>query len=71
VNEDANWFDNWEHRGEELSWERLLGFDGSFAFLEHIFWVISFNTLFTVTFGAYSPPGTVLSAQRTSPTTWG
>jgi E3 ubiquitin-protein ligase MARCH6 len=48
--DDNAWFD-WERRGEELSWERLLGLDGSLAFLEHIFWVISLNTLFTLVFG--------------------
>jgi E3 ubiquitin-protein ligase MARCH6 len=39
---------------EELTWERMLGLDGSFVFLEHVFWVISLNTLFILMF-AYCP----------------
>lgn len=51
-NED-NWRD-WDRLGDELTWQRLLGLDGSFVFLEHVFWVISLNTLFTVLF-VFSP----------------
>lgn len=36
---------------DELTWERLLGLDGSLVFLEHVFWVISLNTLFILVFG--------------------
>uniref|UniRef100_A0A1I7XD18 RING-type E3 ubiquitin transferase n=1 Tax=Heterorhabditis bacteriophora TaxID=37862 RepID=A0A1I7XD18_HETBA len=50
---EDNWRD-WDRLGDELTWQRLLGLDGSFVFLEHVFWVISLNTLFTVLF-AYSP----------------
>ena len=39
---------------EELTWERMLGLDGSFVFLEHVFWVISLNSLFIFIF-AYLP----------------
>lgn len=39
----------WE-RAEELTWERLLGLDGSLIFLEHVFWVVSLNTLFIIIF---------------------
>jgi len=39
---------------EELTWERMLGLDGSFVFLEHVFWVVSLNTLFILLF-AYIP----------------
>ena len=38
-------------RGEELTWERLLGLDGSLVFLEHVFWVASLNALFILVFG--------------------
>ncbi|KFM73826.1 E3 ubiquitin-protein ligase MARCH6, partial [Stegodyphus mimosarum] len=40
----------WDHAAEELTWERLLGLDGSLVFLEHVFWVVSLNTLFIVVF---------------------
>lgn len=44
--EEANWNPmDWD-RAEELTWERLLGLDGSLVFLEHVFWVVSLNTLF-------------------------
>ena len=29
----------WDRAAEELTWERLLGLDGSLVFLEHVFWV--------------------------------
>ena len=45
--EEANWNPmEWDRPAEELTWERLLGLDGSLLFLEHVFWVISLNTLF-------------------------
>ena len=45
--EEANWNPmEWDRPAEELTWERLLGFDGSLLFLEHVFWVISLNTVF-------------------------
>ena len=46
----------WDRAAEELTWERLLGLDGSLVFLEHVFWVVSLNTLFIVVFGKYSCP---------------
>ena len=44
----------WDRAPEELTWERLLGLDGSLVFLEHVFWVISLNTLFVLIFGKWS-----------------
>ena len=44
----------WDRAADELTWERLLGLDGSLVFLEHVFWVVSLNTLFIVVFGKSS-----------------
>ncbi|XP_046402994.1 E3 ubiquitin-protein ligase MARCHF6 isoform X2 [Ischnura elegans] len=44
----------WERAAEELTWERLLGLDGSLLFLEHVFWVVSLNSLFVLVF-AFCP----------------
>ena len=44
----------WDRAAEELTWERLLGLDGSLVFLEHVFWVVSLNTLFVLVF-AFCP----------------
>lgn len=44
----------WDRAAEELTWERLLGLDGSLLFLEHVFWVVSLNSLFIVIF-AFCP----------------
>lgn len=44
----------WDRAAEELTWERLLGLDGSLVFLEHVFWVVSLNFLFIILF-AFSP----------------
>ena len=41
----------WERAAEELTWERLLGLDGSLLFIEHVFWIISLNALFILIFG--------------------
>ena len=50
--DDLNWNPiEWDRAGEELTWERLLGLDGSLVFLEHAFWVISLNTMFILVFG--------------------
>ncbi|KAJ1369280.1 RINGv [Parelaphostrongylus tenuis] len=49
--------DNWrdlDRLGDELTWQRLLGLDGSLVFLERVVWVISLDTLFTIVF-AYAP----------------
>lgn len=55
VGEDNNWIPmEWDRAAEEITWERLLGLDGSLLFLEHVFWVISLNTLFILIF-AYTP----------------
>lgn len=35
----------------ELYFIQLLGLDGSLVFLEHVFWVVSLNTLFVLVFG--------------------
>ncbi|CAJ0574367.1 unnamed protein product, partial [Mesorhabditis spiculigera] len=51
--ENDVWRD-WDRFGDELTWQRLIGLDGSFVFIEHVFWVIALNTLFTVLF-AFSP----------------
>ncbi|XP_078720049.1 E3 ubiquitin-protein ligase MARCHF6-like [Lampetra fluviatilis] len=44
----------WDRAAEELTWERMLGLDGSLVFLEHVFWVVSLNTLFILVF-AFCP----------------
>ncbi|KAF0310943.1 E3 ubiquitin-protein ligase MARCH6 [Amphibalanus amphitrite] len=50
--DDNNWNPmDWDRAAEELTWERLLGLDGSLVFLEHVFWVVSLNTLFILVFG--------------------
>ena len=46
--------DLFSRAAEELTWERLLGLDGSLVFLEHVFWVVSLNTLFILVF-AFCP----------------
>ncbi|XP_076818260.1 E3 ubiquitin-protein ligase MARCHF6-like [Clavelina lepadiformis] len=45
---------DWERGGDDPTWERILGLDGSLLFLEHIFWVIALNTLFILVF-AFCP----------------
>ncbi|XP_033848901.1 E3 ubiquitin-protein ligase MARCHF6-like isoform X1 [Acipenser ruthenus] len=53
--EDMNWNAlEWDRAAEELTWERMLGLDGSLVFLEHVFWVVSLNTLFILVF-AFCP----------------
>merc|ERR1711884_890324 len=55
VNDDGQWNPmEWDRAAEELTWERLLGLDGSLVFLEHVFWVVSLNTLFILVF-AFCP----------------
>ncbi|CAH2242751.1 jg11908 [Pararge aegeria aegeria] len=56
VGDEANWNPmEWDRAAaEELTWARLLGLDGSMVFLEHVFWVVSLNTLFIVVF-AFCP----------------
>ncbi|XP_062500948.1 E3 ubiquitin-protein ligase MARCHF6-like isoform X2 [Corticium candelabrum] len=49
--EARNWNPiDWDRAADELTWERMLGLDGSLAFLEHVFWVISLNTMFVLVF---------------------
>ncbi|XP_043920822.1 E3 ubiquitin-protein ligase MARCHF6 [Protopterus annectens] len=53
--DDMNWNAlEWDRAAEELTWERMLGLDGSLVFLEHVFWVVSLNTLFILVF-VYCP----------------
>ncbi|XP_068697497.1 E3 ubiquitin-protein ligase MARCHF6-like isoform X2 [Montipora foliosa] len=54
--DDGNWINpvEWERAAEELTWERMLGLDGSLVFLEHVFWVVSLNTSFILVF-AFCP----------------
>ncbi|KAJ3611524.1 hypothetical protein NHX12_021539 [Muraenolepis orangiensis] len=55
VQDDMNWNAlEWDRAAEELTWERMLGLDGSLVFLEHVFWVVSLNTLFILVF-AFCP----------------
>lgn len=50
--DEGNWNPmEWDRAAEELTWERLLGLDGSMVFLEHVFWVVSLNTIFIFLFG--------------------
>lgn len=35
---------------DDFTWQRLLGLDGTFAFVEHVFWTISLNVVFDVVF---------------------
>ncbi|XP_037749265.1 E3 ubiquitin-protein ligase MARCHF6 isoform X1 [Chelonia mydas] len=52
--DDMNWNAlEWDRAAEELTWERMLGLDGSLVFLEHVFWVVSLNTLFILVFGGF------------------
>lgn len=54
-NDDNHWNPmEWDRAAEDLTWDRLLGLDGSLLFLEHVFWVISLNTLFILVF-AFCP----------------
>lgn len=55
ANDENNWIPmEWDRAAEELTWERLLGLDGSLLFLEHVFWVVSLNSLFILIF-AFCP----------------
>lgn len=55
INDDNHWNPiEWDRAAEDLTWDRLLGLDGSLLFLEHVFWVISLNTLFILVF-AFCP----------------
>ncbi|RDD45014.1 E3 ubiquitin-protein ligase MARCH6 [Trichoplax sp. H2] len=41
-NNNRNWL---ELEREELTWDKILGLDGSYTFIEHAFWVVSLNFL--------------------------
>ncbi|EDV28674.1 uncharacterized protein TRIADDRAFT_49644 [Trichoplax adhaerens] len=46
VNQQENNNRNWlELEREELTWDKILGLDGSYTFIEHAFWVVSLNFL--------------------------
>ena len=52
MGDDGQWNPmEWDRAAEELTWERLLGLDGSLVFLEHVCWMVSLNTLFILVFG--------------------
>lgn len=54
-NDEPNWNPmEWDRAAEELTWERLLGLDGSLVFLEHVFWIISLNVMLIFAF-AFCP----------------
>lgn len=54
LTDDINWNAlEWDRAAEELTWERMLGLDGSLVFLEHVFWVMSLNALFIFLFGEH------------------
>lgn len=46
----ANDLNDVERIVDDFTWQRLLGFDGTFAFIEHVFWTISLNIVFNVLF---------------------
>lgn len=39
-----------ERMVEDMTWQRLIGLDGSFIFLENVFWAVSMNLVFNVLF---------------------
>lgn len=50
--DDINWNAlEWDRAAEALTWEELLGLDGSLVFLEHVYWVTVLNALFIFLFG--------------------
>lgn len=52
--EEINWNPvEWDRAAEDLTWERILGLDGSLIFFEHVFWAISLNTLFVLIFAFF------------------
>uniref|UniRef100_A0AC34FFM4 RING-CH-type domain-containing protein n=1 Tax=Panagrolaimus sp. ES5 TaxID=591445 RepID=A0AC34FFM4_9BILA len=48
VEEAENWGRDVERIVEDLTWQRLLGLDGSLVFIEHVIWMISLNVIFIV-----------------------
>ena len=54
ITDDINWNAlEWDRAAEALTWEELLGLDGSLVFLEHVYWVTVLNALFIFLFGEY------------------
>ncbi|CAD5206513.1 unnamed protein product [Bursaphelenchus okinawaensis] len=47
---DENWGRDVERIVEDMTWQRLIGLDGSFVFLENVFWAISLNLAFNLVF---------------------
>ncbi|KAH7728462.1 E3 ubiquitin-protein ligase MARCH6 [Aphelenchoides avenae] len=47
---NENWGRDVERMVDDLTWQRLLGLDGSFVFIEHVFWVLILNVVFNVVF---------------------
>uniref|UniRef100_A0AAX7T3H1 E3 ubiquitin-protein ligase MARCHF6 n=1 Tax=Astatotilapia calliptera TaxID=8154 RepID=A0AAX7T3H1_ASTCA len=53
--EDLNWNAlEWDRAAEELTWERVVIYFSSLFCSEHVFWVVSLNTLFILVF-AFCP----------------
>ena len=40
-----------DRAAEELTWERMLGMDGSLVFIEYVFWVATLNVVSITVFG--------------------
>ena len=40
-----------DRAAEELTWERMLGMDGSLVFIEYVFWVATLNVVSITLFG--------------------
>ncbi|KAF7492372.1 E3 ubiquitin-protein ligase MARCH6 [Sarcoptes scabiei] len=53
VAQDWNPVIEWDRGAEDITWERVFGLDGTFAFLENVFWVITLNTLFILGFAFF------------------
>lgn len=53
AHEDIIWNPEWDRVAEEMTWERILGLDGSLVFIEHVFWVVSLNTLLILIFALF------------------
>ena len=44
----------WILGGDEMTWDRVLGLDGSYVFLEHALWIVTLNLMF-ILFFAFLP----------------
>ncbi|CAD5209375.1 unnamed protein product [Bursaphelenchus xylophilus] len=47
---EENWGRDVERIVEDMTWQRLIGLDGSLVFLENVFWAISLNLAFNLLF---------------------